>query len=169
MANGDFQCYKDKIPEQEYNIEYFTAKLPENQLTSNWFHSLLPDQALYSNDGKFALEYQINGNLVYYQVKGQKIFWQTNTDIAASGGVAGKAQLKEDGEFVLIDNSNNIYWRSAISNKNDNKFKGPYRLVNQRDCNLVIYDSMNNIVWSLSSHLPSHKTISVSNCTIDSC
>lgn len=90
---------------------------------------------LKSEDGKYSLIYQNDGNLVLY--KFNRPIWATNT-----GGRASKyLAFQDDGNFVLYGFTTTL-WTS-----NSNGESGRC-LVLQGDGNLVIYNSNGSAVWA---------------------
>ncbi|WP_051035549.1 hypothetical protein, partial [Fischerella muscicola] len=59
-------------------------------------------------DGKYALIYQTDGNLVLYKNTGDspETLWSTNT----SGKSAGEARMQADGNFVVYTQSREVAW-----------------------------------------------------------
>ncbi|BFU47402.1 hypothetical protein KRMM14A1004_56390 [Krasilnikovia sp. MM14-A1004] len=100
-----------------------------------WFASLSPGRSLFrgsgmrSNDGKFWLWMQGDGNLVMYEVKpgGNTVRWEI------SGRHAYRLSNQHDGNLVLYDNQNKALWASNTERHGDST------LWMQEDGNLVLY------------------------------
>ena len=101
-------------------------------------NDLLQGQRLYggeyilSNDGRFVLAMQDDGNLVVYHKNGH--YWDSNTH----GNPGAFAQLQYDGNFVIYNSSNKPLWNTETRDIS--------RLVIQDDGNLVGY-SDNGASW----------------------
>lgn len=98
---------------------------------------LRPDDRLNSSDGRWHLLYQLDGNLVLYDVNWRPI-WHTSTD----GTQPGIAIMQADGNFVVYDAAARPLWASAISNGHSGA-----QLAMQTDGNLVIYDVDGTPLW----------------------
>lgn len=108
---------------------------------------LLPGETLYagqsltSQNGRFTLVMQTDGNLVLYPNGGQAL-WHTQTyNIASLQNGNGRAAFQPDGNFVIYDPQNVPRWNSK-------SFGSVGLLVMQNDGNLVIYDSNGAPIWS---------------------
>lgn len=88
---------------------------------------LYPGQTRVSVDGRFALVYQWDGNLVLYY--GSTALWHTATYGTSPGGVA----MQSDGSLVVYDASGVPRWASNTAG-----YGGAFLLV-QSDGNLVLY------------------------------
>ncbi|MFA0964036.1 M57 family metalloprotease [Roseivirga sp. BDSF3-8] len=93
--------------------------VPGEQLSTNQF--------IQSNDNRFKVVMQSDGNFVLY--KYNVPIWSSNT----GGTSATKAIMQGDGNLVVYDNSFNDYWDSGTNNRH-NAFA-----VIQDDGNFVIY------------------------------
>jgi hypothetical protein len=101
----------------------------------NWLASLSPGRSLFrgaamrSNDGRFTLWMQADGNLVLYDGRNgtQKAIW-------VRGGLrAYRLSNQHDGNLVLYDQADRPLWASNTSGKGDST------LWLQEDGNLVLY------------------------------
>lgn len=108
---------------------------------------LLPGETLYagqsltSQNGRFTLVMQGDGNLVLYPNGGQAL-WHTHTyNVASLQNGNGRAVFQLDGNFVIYDPQNVPRWNSK-------SFGSVGLLVMQNDGNLVIYDSNGAPIWS---------------------
>jgi hypothetical protein len=102
---------------------------------------LYPDQGIRSADGRFALIYQGDGNLVLYDVGGRPI-WASHTD----GTSAGVAAMQTDGNFVVYDAQGVPRWASNASYNHPGAF-----LALQLDGNVVIYDTDGTPLWATNT------------------
>ncbi|GLS17681.1 hypothetical protein GCM10007874_06960 [Labrys miyagiensis] len=91
--------------------------------------SLFTNQSLNSNDGRFTLILQTDGNLVLYRTQDHRALWATGTN----GQDTHHAIMQGDGNFVLYHENNTAAWASGTNGK-----PGSY-LILQNDGNLVIY------------------------------
>lgn len=94
-----------------------------------------PNQSLISNNGRYTLVMQSDGNMVIYKL-GSAI-WASDT--FRSG--ANRAFMQDDGNFVVYANEV-PKWASQTPNS------GGEKLVMQDDGNLVIYNGSNKPVWA---------------------
>lgn len=113
--------------------------LPKSTLWGVYGQYLLPNEYLTSQDGRFWLNYQNDGNLVLYQV-GVGAIWSTNTITTP-----GYAIMQTDGNFVL-------YWPNGVPYWATNTWGNPGSyLTVQNDGNVVLYRSwpnQNPLWWS---------------------
>jgi hypothetical protein len=91
--------------------------------------SLGVNQQLVSDDGRFQLIMQSDGNLVLYRVANHHALWATGTN----GQDAMGAFMQTDGNLVLYNFGGRPIWASNTAGK-----QGSF-LVLQSDGNLVIY------------------------------
>ena len=110
--------------------------------------SFVKDQRNYSNDKRYCLVFQSDGNLVVYKMNGNKYsaIWNTGTN-----GIAMKSCIfQEDGNLVLYDYTGKARWdaRTVQYNAMKKKTSGDVFmptlgkdawLTLQNDGNLVIY------------------------------
>jgi nucleoid-associated protein YgaU len=97
--------------------------------------SLTAGQSITSNNGAYALTLQDDGNLVLSE--GGNAVWASKTN----GKSAVKADLQDDGNFVLYTEGNDAVWASETSGNSDVK------LVVQDDRNVVLYAG-DKAVWA---------------------
>ncbi|KAK9429092.1 bulb-type lectin domain-containing protein [Lipomyces doorenjongii] len=88
---------------------------------------LSPNGSIKSDDGRYNLDLQSDGNLVLYHLNEAPI-WSTDTRGKAISGL-----MLENGNLVLYDADNKPCWRTDLEN-----YQGA-RLVVQNDGNMVIY------------------------------
>ncbi len=103
-------------------------------------------QTFSSCDGRFTLNMQTDGNLVFYA--GATPLWHTHTN----GTDGAMVVMQTDGNFVLYDTSETPLWSSATGNS-----PGAY-LELQNDGNLVVYGpgvaGANPLWYSATSLVP---------------
>jgi aryl-phospho-beta-D-glucosidase BglC (GH1 family) len=99
--------------------------------------SLSAGERLTSDNGRFALVYQDDGNLVLYETDGVPL-WDTHTWGTDPGVVA----MQSDGNLVVYDGAGTPLWDSGTWG---HEVEG---LVLQDDGNLVIYDVAGAAVWA---------------------
>jgi hypothetical protein len=103
---------------------------PGDQLFNN-------NQAIVSENGRFRLVMQSDGNLVMYRNADERALWATNT---AQTDVL-RAVMQDDGNFVLYHVNDEPAWAS-----NTDGAPGSF-IVMQNDGNLVIYQP-NVPIWA---------------------
>lgn len=95
-------------------------------------------QNLLSENGKFKLELQTNGNLV---IKYNEItIWSTDTS-----GRGERFVMQNDGNAVLYDINNRSLFTTQISINNDSDY-----IIIQNDGNLALFTG-NRVVWTSNS------------------
>jgi hypothetical protein len=120
-----------------------------NTLYSTYFavrgDRLLPNDVLWkgislrSQNGKYCLVMQYDGNLVTYNRVTGKAGFSTNT----YNKPVIRATMQSDGNFVLRDVNDNVYWYSC----NSPIYAGSY-LIMQNDGNVVIYKPDGTARWA---------------------
>lgn len=98
--------------------------------------ALFPGDKLTSQNGKYYLTYQSDGNLVLYTTISNRALWATNTN----GRSAYRVAMQTDGNFMVYSAPNTAIWKTNTLDKQA-------VLILQDDGNLVIY-SGNNPIWS---------------------
>lgn len=109
------------------------------------------EQRIVSNNGRYQLVLQSDGNLVLYGLKGRVpggATWATGTD--GKGGTL--AVLQSDGNFVLYGPSGRVSGGALWGSGTDGK--GGTSLVMQDDGNLVIYRADGSPVWGTDTVEP---------------
>lgn len=96
---------------------------------------LYPGQAVTSGDGRFALTYQTDGNLVLYGPGGVP---RWSTQVFSSPGYA---EMQNDGNFVVYASDGTPRWASGTGAINA-------RLVVHGDGNVAIYNTSNVQLWA---------------------
>jgi nucleoid-associated protein YgaU len=104
--------------------------------------SLAAGQSITSDNGKYKLELQADGNLVLSGPTG--VGWSSDT--AGKGGA--HADMQADGNFVLYTADNGVVWRTDTADK-----PGAH-LVLQDDRNIVIYAADGTtVLWTPNCYL----------------
>jgi nucleoid-associated protein YgaU len=104
--------------------------------------SLAAGQSITSDNGKYKLELQADGNLVLSGPTG--VGWSSDT--AGKGGT--HADMQADGNFVLYTADNGVVWRTDTADK-----PGAH-LVLQDDRNIVIYAADGTtVLWTPNCYL----------------
>ncbi len=104
--------------------------------------SLAAGQSISSDNGKYKLELQADGNLVLSGAGGTA--WETGT----AGKDGARVDMQADGNFVLYSAGNDVVWRTDTADK-----PGAH-LVLQDDRNIVIYAADGTtVLWSPNTYL----------------
>jgi nucleoid-associated protein YgaU len=104
--------------------------------------SLATGQSITSDNGKYKLELQADGNLVLSGPTG--VGWSSDT--AGKGGA--RADMQADGNFVLYTADNGVVWRTDTADK-----PGAH-LVLQDDRNIVVYAADGTtVLWTPNCYL----------------
>lgn len=96
--------------------------------------TLFVDQSKTSQDGRFRLTVQQDGNLVLYGPAGPA--WATGT-----AGSNARLVMQHDGNLVLYRGDGAVLWAT-------NRWGSNARLVVQNDGNLVVYNGSGGVIWS---------------------
>jgi hypothetical protein len=105
---------------------------------------LAPGQQFVSDNGRYRLEYQNDGNLVFTDLQTSTELWASDTD----GTVPGRVLMQSDGNLVIYDAADAACWASGTVG-----YQGAYLTV-QSDGNLVIYSQFGVPVWDRSVYVP---------------
>ena len=110
------------------------------------------DKPYYSEDKRYYLAFQPDGNLVIYKVAGSKAIWQSGT----SGTAIKSCVFQGDGNLVLYGYTGKAMWAAGRNQKLGSfTSSGPKFMVMQNDGNLVIYDntypSTSSPMWASNS------------------
>jgi hypothetical protein len=98
---------------------------------------LFPEEAITSDNGAYRLLYQGDGNLVLYDMVQRIPVWQTGT----SGTSAGRAELQDSGNFVVIDAGGVVRWETRTGNN-------PGATLSLRnDGNLLVLAGDGRVLW----------------------
>jgi hypothetical protein len=98
-----------------------------------------PEEYLSSADGRFALAYQGDGNLVLYE-DGQAL-WHSGTHV----GEAGQVVMQHDGNLVIYSPFGEPLWASETAGWHD------AWLIVQNDGNVVLYSSAGEPLWATNT------------------
>ena len=106
---------------------------------------LYPGHAISSENEKYRLVYEINGNLVLYKAGNWMPLWKSNT----TESQAGMCIMQNDGNLVIYDHEGKPIWASNTSNET-----GSWLII-QNDGNVVIYrPSDKTPIWSTNTVQP---------------
>ncbi|MET3035156.1 bulb-type lectin domain-containing protein [Chryseobacterium sp. NRRL B-14859] len=100
-------------------------------------YEFVQGEKIYSENSKYYLIFQTDGNLVMYRSGFKKDIWST-----ATAGKGRRAVFQEDGNLVVYDSSNRAVYNTGVSLSNVD------RLSIQNDGNIVIYNYDNQVVWA---------------------
>lgn len=121
---------------------------PDMKINTNLGPTLLPGKSipqnsqLTSNNGKYKLLMQGDGNLVLYQtIPSDKVVWATNT---ISNNTPFMCLFQVDGNLVIYDGKSNVVWASNTAGKMVTV------LSLQDDGNLVIYNN-STAIWATNT------------------
>lgn len=103
---------------------------------------LEPGRYLESDDGRFKLVFQTDGNLVLYRNRDGRPLWHSRT----AGMRTGFVIMQGDGNVVVYDTDRNARWSSGTQG-NVNSW-----LQVQNDGNVVIYNSNNVPLWDTETY-----------------
>jgi hypothetical protein len=117
--------------------------------TLNPGESLGPNQELRSNNGRYYLVMQSDGNLVLYEGAASTAIarWDTGTWGLDPDFQPVRADMQQDGNFVLYSATGDPVWATGTDGY------GGSRLVMQDDRNLVIYDPANRPLWATNTEV----------------
>jgi hypothetical protein len=106
-------------------------------------------QQLQSNNGRYILTMQADGNLVQYEgmPSSPRAVWATDTWTLPAAAKPTRAIMQQDGNFVLYNATGNPAWATGTSQPGS-------RLVLQDDRNLVVYSSSNSALWAHDRWIP---------------
>ncbi|WP_216838948.1 hypothetical protein [Caulobacter sp. S45] len=117
-------------------LSHASLPAPAALYLMNAGQGLLRNQTMWSQDGRYELVLQGDGNLVLYGPSGA--LWSS----ATSGTQAAYLVMQGDGNLVLYDVQSKALWSSQTSGN-----AGAY-LALQTDGNLVVYSASNAAVWN---------------------
>jgi hypothetical protein len=153
--NEIYECLKSYV-----SIENITNTLNQNEC-------LLPGRFIISNNKKFILVLQMNGNLVcHYNVNYENditdnIFSENNNKSKFKAYCSNitwnkdikKFFLSDLGVLKLIDNDN------CVESINRDPYNGPFKLIIEDDGTLNLYNSDNDIIWDINSNFQINEII----------
>lgn len=132
LSNGDIDGLNSLYGPSRPQYQGYT--LTSGQLLHN-------GEYLWSQNGKYLLWMQRDGNLVLYNWTTFKPIWYSNT----YNKPVVIAIMQSDGNFVEYDINNKFYWASNTQNNS-----GAY-LVVQDDGNCVIYNKIGSPKWATNT------------------
>jgi hypothetical protein len=97
---------------------------------------ILPGASVRSDNLRYRLTYQLDGNLVLTDEQLSRVVWATNT-----GGPAGQVAMQGDGNLVIYTQAGVPVWASGTAGNTDAV------LIIQNDGNVVIYDRAGVPIW----------------------
>jgi len=128
------------------------GKLDSNTLESG--SSLRKNEFLLSDNKKYKLILQRNGNVVGLEEESQNVFWDTDT--AGKGGYI--LAMQNDCNLVLYGSRGRIPWATHTASK-----KRGCKLVIEDDRNIILYDNNLNIMWSSKTKIQENNRVSASD------
>lgn len=136
-----------------------------DSLDSQYYGTLDIHQKIYSKNGKWYLTLHSDGNVVGYSTKDREVFFSTNTSChdlnldyytGVECGNHASFVLQNDGNLVVYIKQLAPKWATRTPDKmvpfwstnTNRKGNGPYKLRLQNDRNIVLTDSLNEVLWS---------------------
>ena len=116
--------------------------------------ALLPGQSISSDNGRYVLVMQADGNLVYYRTSDWTPRWNSQTQ--SPGALA---PMQGDGNLVVYDTNGVPLWNSQTGGN-----PGAY-LAAQDDGNLVIYGG-GRALWNIGSDVPRWALVNTNEFTL---
>jgi hypothetical protein len=159
--SGNFVVYKSKNNQPVWDTMGTVSSKHTNLLNSIKLKPFLlvgktlkEGSSIFSDNLKYCLELQSDGNLVIFNYpKGihkdlntRSIIWSSNSYTTEGGPFS--LTLQRDGVITVLDNFNNVVWRS---NSKQPKHSSKYYLKLLDDGNLVIMDKSVKPVWDLNN------------------
>lgn len=126
-----------ETPTQPTTTEAYSGDAPDSMSDGA---QLTPEQFLLSQNRRFKLLYQADGNLVLYRAGGG-VLWASNTVTNAPGFVA----MQGDGNLVIYSNSQKVEFATGTDGNQSVK------LVLQNDGNLVIYSAAGKPIFATNT------------------
>jgi hypothetical protein len=105
------------------------------------FERLYANDVISSDDGRFHLIYQGDGNLVLYD-QGWRPLWDTGT----WGTDPGYVEMQGDGNLVMVNASGGFVWDVGVTAGHPGAW-----LIVQDDGNVVIYDGSSHPLWATNT------------------
>jgi pimeloyl-ACP methyl ester carboxylesterase len=105
------------------------------------FERLYANDVISSDDGRFHLIYQGDGNLVLYD-QGWRPLWDTGT----GGTDPGYVEMQGDGNLVMVNASGGFVWDVGVTAGHPGAW-----LIVQDDGNVVIYDGSSHPLWATNT------------------
>jgi len=132
LSNLDAKYHYAQYGRKE-NRKYKRVLEKRSEMKQNEF--LIHGEAIFSNNNKYMLVHQQDGNVVLYE--GNKALWNSNT----AGKKTSHLIFQNDGNLVIY-NDRIVVWASGSENKGGKIF------VLQNDSNIVIYRDDNKPIWA---------------------
>ncbi len=125
-------CFQSFTPSQIQYLSSNTGDALTQQLTNDFCQSpfsyptwselrspatLYAGQSIYSPNSKFKLTYQVDGNLVIYNLVDRTPIWGSDTRFVEN--VFGRFDLQSDGNFVLYRKDNKPVWHTQTYGSGD--------------------------------------------------
>ncbi len=102
---------------------------------------------LRSENDRYRLVMQGDGNLVMYDNSSNAAVWSSGTSGRGEGPF--RAVMQNDGNFAIYNSQNQSIWATGTNGRGS----GSYRLVLQDDRNLVLYDANNTVHWASNTNI----------------
>lgn len=103
---------------------------------------MAPGTSIISVDGRFALTYGSDGNLVLHRIKDGASMWASDT----AGTAPGVTTMQPDGNLVVYDAFATAVWASGTSGQDGNK------VIVQNDGNVVVYRPDGSASWATNTY-----------------
>jgi hypothetical protein len=134
-AAGNHKAKVTELPAPEADLYHMLGGRVGDALVAG--EKLKQGEKLVSENAKYSLVMQGNGNLVGYE--GDRAFWSSKTN--GMGEKPYQALMQSDGNFVVSGNGTPAWATDTLG-------KGGSLLKLQNDRNIVMYDNNNESVWS---------------------
>lgn len=105
--------------------------------------SMSPLEALTSTNRLYKMVYTEAGEISLVRVANGKVLWSTES-VKKDETRPGKLKMHSDGNIILYDADDKIYWTS----KSNMKGQAPYRMELQNNGSLAIFDGQNKKIWT---------------------
>ena len=103
--------------------------------------TLVPGQQAFSNDGRYHMDFQKDGNLALYN-QGGEVLWASQTN----GAPVQELRMQTDGNLVIYGGGGQSLWSSGTAGNPGAELRV------QTDGNLVIYSRDQRILWASQSN-----------------
>lgn len=111
---------------------------------------LAPGQTVDSDDGRYRLAHQHDGNVVLYDDRGQPL-WNTET----AGTATDRLVFQSDGNLVLYADDGTALWHSGTGGG------AGQHLAVQNDANVVVYGQDGTPLWARRGLAPADPAVSL--------
>jgi hypothetical protein len=102
--------------------------------------SLMRGQSLVSNNGRFQLDFQLDGNVVLKHLRSGRVMWATGTNDKP----AFRLTMQDDGNLVVYSRDSRPLWASGVTGP---QMRRGQVLTLQDDGNLVV-TSRGRVYWA---------------------